>query len=1781
MKQKKLFSEKVIDCGQRCASWTKIVLFFAMVLSMSMPRVMAQQEEVGECNPIQVPAAINFQSDSATAWNVRGVMPQCWNFTFLGSDSTYAPHVYTDSTLVGNGLLFTAGRESEYGTVCRVLMPVIAQHYQDLSVTFRTQMENVALGNFEFGFLYDVDNMVYFVKLADIPNTDTVSAHTFSLRDANIPDGCRLVFTWKNTDTCAHCTLWDVSLDSLQLCLVPTITVATALSDTELRLEWQKGWSETSWIVEYGPTGFEHGQGTIQVVQEPYLLVSDLVAGATYDCYVKAICDGDSTSEWTTVATVMTHCQPTLIPYAEDFQSYTATAPNVAGVLPDCWQVISTANAANRPHISYYPEQLQSSHRALVMMSANLSGYTTSNIVCLPWFTSDLNGLRLGFTAKMDRLQSDVLTVGYVTNVLDANSFVALEDIPNTTTVTAYSRSLAGKGIPAGARLAFRWSSIMTAWDMRCVIDDVTLDFLPCEPATNIQVSDIMMTTARVSWTPSNEEREWMVEYGPAGYNHDSTATTLIVRDTFADLTNLVGNQPLDVYVKSLCDPLNPSDYSEVVTFTPYCSVWGDTTVDTACDSYVWHDSTYTVSGIYIDTLSQSAEFSCDSICILNLTINYSSIEFDTLAICQNELPVTWRDTTFEIGSVDSAYIFNRTRENGCDSIVNLAVIVYPSYYQDEYDTICQQALPYNWRDTTFEVGTESNIFVFNRTTVNGCDSIVTYHLVVNESIYQTEYQQICQQELPFTWRDTTFEVGTESSIFTLNRQTVHGCDSIVTFVLVVKPSYNENVTLSLCRSELPYTWRDTTFAADAQSNVINFQAQTSAGCDSLVTLTLVINESVTSEETVEICDSELPYVWRDQVLPVGTTSADYTYQRVSAAGCDSTAILHLTVHPTFVNEYDLTICEAELPYTFGDTTFQLGTNSKTVVRHLATQFHCDSVETIHLTVNRSTSFAETVDVCRGDFPYTYCDTVFMPGTPTGVYTMHRQNAAGCDSVITLTLNVRIPYNNTESLVVCESELPTVWHNEVIERGMTSGNYVFNNQTQYGCDSIVTLRLVVYPTYRQNEELSICESELPYTWRDTTFEVGTRGGSYLFEKQSAAGCDSVVVLKLNVNPSSERDEEIVLCSNELPYTYQEIVFPEGTQTGVYQIQSRNEFNCNDIVNLHLIVNSVAEVNDDVTICANELPFTYLGTTFPVGTTTLNRDFHLRTVNGCDSLVHLYLTVLPAANAEETITLCANELPYYYAAFDTTFAQGTVSGDYLFSRLNVAGCEEETVLHLTVNPNYNVTVSQIICQNDLPYTWEDTVFRVGTQSGVYQFARTTVNGCDSIVSLALIVYPSYSQYEVEEVCVNAFPYTWRDTTFQQGTSAGEYTFYRQTVNGCDSIVTLNLTVHPVYSENLSLAICESELPYTWRDVTFPTGTISGIYTYNRESEFGCDSTVTLVLTIRPTFTQTFNVQICENDLPYHYAQTDTTFEEGTTTGTYRFVYNNVYGCDSVIVLNLSVYPYYEGEESLTICSSDFPYYYERENRTFQLGTITGDYEFHHYTSHGCDSLWTLHLTVNQSYTQSEQLRICENDLPYIWRDTIFDEGTLSGTFNFYRSTAAGCDSIVTLTLFVYQQPAVSIVGATTMELGGSEMLLAQASACTFVWSTGEESSAIYVTPDSAGVFTYTVTATHNTTRCSNTATHFILVNDTVGVAEFVIESNITIFPNPTEGIVNVRSDNVVITEIEVYNMMGKLVRRENVNDVQTMLDLNSAAPGTYILQMKLQSGDVVRKKLIAK
>lgn len=1763
--------------GQKSRSLSaKIYLFLVMVLLLAGP--LCAQEP---CAPLAVPSSFDFESTTATSWNVRGELPECWNFVFMGNDSTYVPHISADSAINGNSILMAAGIEPALGKVNCVVLPAINASYSDISIAFQTKMSRNA-GTLSLGYWHTDGVASYFVNLIPISTSTSTVSHFYSLRDLVIPEGDHLAFSWSVNDSCALCVLDSIAFDSLELCLAPTISSIQAVSESQIRLDWAAGWTEQNWIVEYGPAGFILGNGIQQFVDTPLFVSTTLNPSTSYDFYVKSVCSDELTSIWTPVVTCSTPCSAVQVPYVENMESYTGTAVGEAGVIPECWSYLSDASPARAPHISTY--NAVSGVNGLVLTAKNASGFSADNYVALPWFSSNLNGLKISFMSRMDNAAQGALTLGYFTNVSDASSFVVLESVPSTTAAGAHEYSLYGRNIPDGARLAFRWYSASPAWDWRCVIDDVSVDFLPCPPVSNVQVSDIMMTTARISWNKADVEDTWRVEYGPAGYNHDSTATAIVLNDTTLLLTDLQGNQPLDVYVQSLCDPNNPSPYSEVLNFTPYCSSVGDTTVVVACDSFVWHDVTYVTTGVYVDTLAHAAAYSCDSITVLDLTINNSVEQFDTLTICQNELPYTWRDTVLEVGTDNSDLVFHRSTLNGCDSIVNLNVTVFPAFYQNEEVVICQQELPYTWRDTTFAEGTESGEFVFNRNTIYGCDSVVTLQLTINESYDQTEYARICQQELPYTWRDTTFAEGTNSGIFTFHRASVNGCDSVVTFVLVVDPSYNEEVSLTLCRSELPYEWRGQQIAGDAVSEVLYFNGQTVNGCDSSVTLNLVINETATSEETVEICAGELPYVWRDQVFREGTETGNYVYHRTSAAGCDSTATLHLIVYPTYSQDLYATICENELPYTFGDTLFAEGSQTQNVTRHLQSQYGCDSIVNLHLTVNQTVSRYETLDICRSELPYSYYDTVFHVGTPSDVYTIHRQTVNGCDSVIYLTLNIRQSFGASERIEVCEDELPIVWHNEIIARGTPTGTYTFSRQTQYGCDSIMVLNLVVNPLYRQNEEITICENDLPYTWRDTTFEVGTVGGTFLFEKAAQTGCDSVVILKLTVHPAFEASETITLCDSELPYSFLDTTFAQGTQSGDYQFVRATQFGCDSIVNLHLIIYPTAETDDYITLCQNELPISYMGTTFPIGTQSQDRDFHFRTVNGCDSLVHLHLTVNPIHSDEDFVTVCASELPYYYAPADTTFEVGTgLHSTFTFHFATANSCDSTLTLHLTVNPAYSENNSIIICQNELPYTWRDTTFQIGTQSGVYQFERTSMSGCDSVVTLALIVRPSYDQFESVDVCANGFPFVWRDTTFQTGTTAGEYVFHRNTIFGCDSIVTLQLNINPIYNQNEALAICESELPYTWRDITYPTGTISGIYTYERQTVNGCDSVVTLVLTVRPTFSQTFNVQVCENNLPYYYAQTDTTFGEGTTSGTYRFEYANTYGCDSIVIVNLVVHPYYEGEESLTICSNELPYYYERENRTFQIGTTTGDYQFNHSTSYGCDSTWTLHLTVNPSYHQTEMVQICENELPFQWRDTTFEVGTMSGSFTFNRTTQFGCDSVVNLTLFVYPVPVATISGATEIDLGESVTLIAHASGCTFEWSIGAQDAAITVTPDTAGTYIYTVTATHPTTHCSSSASHTVIVADTLAdttaIHSFVLSYNIDVFPNPATDIVTVRTDNEPMAQVEIYNMMGALVRRTIVGDVTTQLDLSAVAPGTYVLQIKLQNGDVARKKLI--
>ena len=203
MKEKMSGFEKMTNCKDMGVKLLALCLFSTMMLLFS-PSLMRAQS-VG-CLPSAMPMQCNFDSDSATAANVRGILPDCWDFVFMGSDSTYAPHVSPDFAPDSNALLLTAGDSSIYGTSNCVMMPAFAADFDALGITFTTKMENDTIGQLTFGYWHSEGLVSYFVPIQVIPSSTSAVEHFFSLRELSLTSADRIAFSWSNNDTCAHCS---------------------------------------------------------------------------------------------------------------------------------------------------------------------------------------------------------------------------------------------------------------------------------------------------------------------------------------------------------------------------------------------------------------------------------------------------------------------------------------------------------------------------------------------------------------------------------------------------------------------------------------------------------------------------------------------------------------------------------------------------------------------------------------------------------------------------------------------------------------------------------------------------------------------------------------------------------------------------------------------------------------------------------------------------------------------------------------------------------------------------------------------------------------------------------------------------------------------------------------------------------------------------------------------------------------------------------------------------------------------------------------------------------------------------------------------------------------------------------------------------------------------------------------------------------------------------------------------------------------------------------------
>ena len=171
--------------------------------------------------------------------------------------------------------------------------------------------------------------------------------------------------------------------------------------------------------------------------------------------------------------------------------------------------------------------------------------------------------------------------------------------------------------------------------------------------------------------------------------------------------------------------------------------------------------------------------------------------------------------------------------------------------------------------------------------------------------------------------------------------------------------------------------------------------------------------------------------------------------------------------------------------------------------------------------------------------------------------------------------------------------------------------------------------------------------------------------------------------------------------------------------------------------------------------------------------TYDRTLYLQTIDGCDSIITLHLTVAEQISYEFEHHECSSS----YVWDGTTY---TAPGIYQKNYVSAGGCDSIAILHLTMGMPQYTAFDTITCG---VFVWNGQEY---TQSGNYQQEFLTIDGCDSIVDCSLLIS---GDVEGETTTFSGCDsYFWADSLY---TLSGQYERTLSTTLGCDSVVHLDL------------------------------------------------------------------------------------------------------------------------------------------------------------------------------------------------------------------------------------------------------------------------------------------------------------------------------------------------------------------------------------------------------
>ena len=203
------------------------------------------------------------------------------------------------------------------------------------------------------------------------------------------------------------------------------------------------------------------------------------------------------------------------------------------------------------------------------------------------------------------------------------------------------------------------------------------------------------------------------------------------------------------------------------------------------------------------------------------------------------------------------------------------------------------------------------------------------------------------------------------------------------------------------------------------------------------------------------------------------------------------------------------------------------------------------------------------------------------------------------------------------------------------------------------------------------------------------------------------------------------------------------------------------------------------------------------------------------------------------------------------------------------------------------------------------------------------------------------------------------------------------------------------------------------------------------------------------------------------------------------------------------------------------------------------------------------------------TGSVTSTICNNDSVVV-NGTTYNASNPSGTEVFTNVGPNGCDSTVTINLTV--SPAID----NTTTVSGNTVT-ANETGATYQWLDCDNGNAV-INGETSQSFTATVTGNYaveitvgncvDTSACENVTV--------VGIDE-LSKTAVTVYPNPTNGIITVDfSSTVSLVDYTLMSIDGKTVAQGKFSGIKLMLNLENEPKGIYFLKIENETINYVQK-----